>query len=367
MSGDVTVTEELAAEFDRVFGSNEPEASSPTSDGSKEPTAVDRQRAEEEAEELEGLEGASGEDLKGEQFGKDEPKAGDEKKPVGSQEPGKAKDDSGAEPESTLPAYLRHAAKRAGWDDDDIKGLYEQNPDLAIRSFSKLHDSFSDMASRYGQIGQMSAMQQGQPVASPQHPVPQAPPPTQADPLQAFLQQRYGDKLGTFNERFGEGFVDDILKPLAEPVSRMESEYQSQHQAAVGQEVQAFFKQMPTDYDDLYGKGAQVTDEQSLARQEVFQLADWIRAGAQQSSGVQLSVGDALDYAVTKHSAPHMALIERQRLTASIKKRSSKITSRPTQRKSAPEAADQPKGIESAMAAYTQRAGELGFGVDDPG
>lgn len=374
MSGEVPVSDELQAKFDEVFGGG-PQEAEPAAGGDRPsgPTPAQRQQAEEEAEELAGMEGATDQDRKGDDFGTDQPgkeeEAGAEKEASASQgKDGDGKDQPGEEPDSTLPAYLRHAAKRAGWEDEQIEGLYKEKPELALQTFERLHSSFTEMGAQFRQIGQMVAMQQ-QHGQTPPGAQPQPAQHHQGNGLDDYLKGRYGaDKLAGFNERFGEGFVDDILKPLAEPVYQVEQQYRQQEQAAIGQEVSTFFKGLNAEYAELYGNGdmTKLSDGQRVARQEVYQAADWIRSGAEMS-GVQLSVSDALEYAVAQHSAPHLALLERKRLTASLTKRSNQRTIRPTQRKTQAEPADQPRSIESAMAAYSERAGQLGYDVGDSG
>ncbi len=365
MSGELQVPDEVQAKFDELFGPGpSQETEQATGDRPTGPTSRDRQRDEEEAEELDGLEGATDEDLKGEKFGEDQLEGeGAKGQKDASQSQGKEGDakDQSQKKDSTLPAYLSHAAKRAGWEDHHIEDLYQKDPDLAIRTFEKLHDSYSEMGARFRQIGQMAAIQGQQQQTSPTQPQQQQPAAKGSD-LDSFLQNRYGDRLGQFNERFGEGFVDDVLKPLAEPVHRIENQYAQQERQAIGAEVNTFFKGLAGEFSELYGSDAsKVTGEQDAARQEVGQMADWIREGASRSNGIQLSVSEALDMAVANHSAPQIALLERKRLTASLQKRASKMTSRPTQRAAAPDPSDQPKTIEAAMSAYSERAGQLGF------
>ncbi len=368
MSGEVPVTQELQAKFDQIFGGDSEDASTPESDGSaKGPTAQQRQREEEEAEELVGLDGATADDTKG--YGEDE----QGKEPEGVQKTadesqGKSGDekDDGVQKtlESTLPAYLRHAAKRAEISDADLAKLMEVNPTLATNTLEKLHGQFSDLGARYGQMGQQAAMYQHGKTSSVQQPNPEVQWQEKSG-LDQYLQSRYGENLGNLNEKYGEGFVDDVLKPLAGPVQRIEAEYAEKERQAIASEVGNFFSSRHAELGELYGKDAgKITADQDRARQEVGQMADWIREGAYLSNGIRLSVSDALDYAVAQHSAPQIALLERKRLTAELTNRSKQMTSRPTHRNVAPSKAEQPKTIEAAMSAYTEKAGQLGFDLN---
>ena len=371
MTGEIAVSDEVQEVFDRVFGSDESSGADSDfkSDGPKGPTARDRQREEEEAEELQGLEGATDADLKDFEPAKDELKEKEEEKQKdvvsASHDKAEGKEDPDATPESTLPEYLRHAAKRSKMSDGEIDAFYLANPDAAVKLFDNLHNSHSDLGARYGQIGQMAAMQKSQPpTAQPDSQSQQAP--TEVD---AFMQKTYGQSLAGFNDRFGEGFVDDILKPLVAPVYQVEQRYQKQEREAMGQSVGSFFKTLPKEYGSLYGNGdpSKLTVEHGEARQEVSQMADWIRTGASQSNGLQLSVEEALDMAVAQHSTPHLASLERNRLMESLQKRSAKMTSRPTQRKTSPDSVDEPKSIASGEQAYRELAGQMGYDVTGDG
>ena len=74
-----------------------------------------------------------------------------------------------------------------------------------------------------------------------------------------------------------------------------------------------------------------------------------------------MGVSEALDLANNSLATKHLAEIERKRITAQVKRRSSQLTQRTTQR-SATDGAAKPSP-QTAEAAYAARAAELGHDI----
>ncbi len=356
------ITPDLTAKFAEVFGKDSDEGAGEDRQPQRS-TSRERQRQSEERESLEGLEGATWEDtgVEGEEDWRqdEQDNVGDPEKDESESshdQRGEKKDES--DKDSTLDPLLRHAAKRNGWTDEEIDNLHTENEVVARRTFERLQSSTRDLASQYSQLGQVKAMgdKPNQGIAGqPQH----QPRQQQSDGL---LDRLYGDRIPQLEEKYGAGFADDVLKPLMSPVQEVYDHYEQQKQAALGQEISQYFKGLPKELQSLYGLEGSKSQEQDLARFQVCQEADWIRDGAA-ASGVSLSVSDALDMAATKHSVPHLATLERKRLTQKVQRRSQQRTARPSQRRMDPGIGENKRSVKGAMAAYAEKAGELGYSI----
>jgi hypothetical protein len=259
---------------------------------------------------------------------------------------------------STLPAHLRQAAKRAGYTDaeidDDVKTF---GVDRVMRSMERLHGGFNDVSRRYAELG--LAMQRGQAPA--QQPPANQPP---AAPVSA-LDKLFDPKaLAEFAENNGTDLVEKFIKPLqaelVAPVREMQAWVDAQKTEALRNTVTSVFDRLAGEFADVYGKGAVVGKDHLQARSEVAHLADRITAGAA-AQGIDLSVTDALEQAHGLFVADRQAEVQRKRIAGQVTRRSNSITARPTQRNG--KAGTAAKGVEAAMAAYAQRAAEIGVEV----
>lgn len=354
---------EITEAFAKVFG---PEPA-PAGEG-RTPTPRPGQSAEENAEELEGLEGTTETDDGTEPDeakvagakGKDET-AGARVETEGGAEEGAEKTEA-----PTLNPLLRHAARRAGWSDEDIDELATAKPELADKTFKKLLGSFNDLSAQYGRLGQVGEP----PAAPPGYPpgyaaggyAPGAVATPQPQPQQPnMLQQLYGPKLQTFQEKYGADFVEEVLGPLVGPMQTMMDNSERQKIQSIGKEIGDFFKGLPDDFGSMYGEGAQVSEDQFNSRRTVAMRADQIRYGASRQ-GIELSVSECLERANMEFASEHMATLERKRITDEVKARSEQITERPTQT-GAPTGQPAERSKAAAEAAYAQRAVELDYSV----
>jgi hypothetical protein len=365
------VTPEIQAEFDRVFGSDAAEPDSGRNGGSRS-----RAREQEQAEELGGMEGAGEEDGvqdDQEEGGEgEEPKAQDEDgKPGedGEEEDGRSAAAQGSEKASgsQLSPELRDAARIAGWPDADIDALVGSNPELAAKTFQRFADQARDVTTRLMELGRTQVGDQEQPGSQRQSAAPPAK--RQTGDHADLLQQVYGESLPELAEKFGEDFIDAIVRPLVTaseqrleqalgPMNDIQARFAQQEQERIAEEIGGFFKSLPEEYADLYGKGRhdQVKPEQYEARHSIALMADQILAGAQMQ-GIQMSLGESLRRAHAVHASDFTAQLERKRLLAQVQRRNRSITQRPRSRNAnvgRPE-----KSIEAGMRAYEERAAEL--------
>lgn len=346
----------ISEAYDRVFGGAGRKAGKTAT--AEAPKGATRRKAaiqtEEEVDELDGLKGSEaddGVDAEGTE-GLDRDQADADRHAAEDEPERRTKEQEGADEASTLSPILRHAAKRAGWEDGDIDELAKANPAMAEKTFSKLLRSFNDLSAEYGRLGAAPAVT-AQPIAAPQ-----ATP--RPDDL---LSSLYGpDKITKIRETFGPDFVEEVLQPLVAPVQELMHRARQQEMEVNAREIGEFFGGLPKEFSDLYGSGNKVSEAQMEARFTLGRMADQQRRGAA-SVGVHLSVKEALDNANLQFAAQHLSEIERKRITGQVKKRSSQITQRPSQR-SRYSAAGEPS-IEAAQEAYAKRAAELGLDIND--
>ena len=351
------VTPEMEDAFKAVFGDDQPDDSLDVT--IQRPTRTERMQAkQEEAESIASLEGADEREDGVEGLLEETPaKEADGEESQKEEEPAeKAETVSKDGEESTLPPVLRHAAKRNGWDDQEIDQLWDSNPDVAERTFQRLHASYSDLSAQFAKLGQAKDDVGSQANKDKKEVEPSN------TPNVDFLTQLYGqEKLEEFKNSYGEDFVKDVISPLLKPVDEMYDHYQSQQQQVIFGQVNGFFNDLPEEYHELYGHGEDLSEAQIKNREAVCGLGDQVRSGAS-LQGLDMAVTEALDRSVSMHSTEHLESINRQKLAKKVRNRSSKITSRPTQRRqSEAEGHSSGRSESKAQEALAARMAELGI------
>lgn len=365
---DIASNPEVLAALDKAFGSLDEGASTatvetPAAEGDKPTRRSSRRTEEEEVEELEGLEADEIDDGAEPQDRKAEEKEGTDSAATKTDTDDGKEDDSGEAETSTLSPVLREAAKRAGMTEEAIDALYKTTPEGANKSFSNLLRSFNDLSAEYGRMGErLMRSEQGDDAPAPRNKPSTRP--QQRDSQESSLAKLYGaERLAELKDKYGADYIEDVLPPLVNammgPVHQMQAQLEHQQSQGVADEVGKFFSGLGDEYESLYGKGNEVTGEQIETRQKLGLMADHIRRGAQEY-GFDLSVIEALQKANLMLSAEHLSTIERKKITAAVKKRSRKITQRPSQRQ---RQAHSDQSETSAIAAYTKKAADLGVDV----
>ena len=347
---------EIQAEFQRVFGT-------PGRSDSRE-----RQRDEEQLEE-------TGEAEVIEESQRDEADGGTEELDSKPQEPADEQDTAPPQ-DVTLPATLRHAAKRAGWSEDELDQFAASDPDLAVQTLTRLHNSQNDLTMQYARIGQFQNGQQ--PVGPPtpgQEPQPEQPPaapPQVPQPAKDLMEEIYGVGAATKLSKFGDDFLEEVLNPMLShmqrqlrPQQEIIEHYESEKQAQMMGVFEGFLGDLGMEFEDLYGKGSteqvrQSSEAQYQTREKLTVLADQVRAGAA-AQGFDMSLEEALERGHLWLAGPQLEELTRKGIMQQAKSRSSQRTERPTQRRSAPGSVGGDKSIKSAEDAYAERAAELGI------
>ncbi len=376
---------EVKAAFDRAFGTGSEATPEVPAAPRRVATRDDRMQAEEEVEELDGLEGATeaddGIEPEGDYNNSGTERAGESTEKPEDADAEKAEEGATENEAPTLSYLLRQAARRADWSDEEIDEFFKKDPDYAQKTFEHELKRANDLSIRYGQLGASLQPQQQAPQApgfpfqppaqAPQQqpaPFPQQQGQQQGQQQEDLLSQLYGpEKLAKFEETYGydKNFIREIVQPILQsvqqPVQEMYAQMQRQQSDAMGQEIGQFFRGLPEEFASLYGKGTKVTGEHLVARQELALLADRIRAGSL-AQGLDVSIGEGLDQANMLFAVDHLAELKRKEIKGQVQKRSRQITQRPTSRKRATHA-EGGKSDAAAMEAYTNRAEELGITV----
>ncbi len=360
------VTPEIREAFNATFGKQDEQAGKGES---QRDTSRRRAAEEEEREELEGMDGVSSEDDGDEDFGSepDGSESADDAKTKPSRDTDRrAEKDDADGGGSTLSPILRQAASRNGWTDKQIDEFYEKDEEFALQTFGHISDSVNDLTMKYARLGQAqeggSPLRRSASAAPPRVPRPRQQQARRDDDDGDLLDEIYdADTLDTLREELGKDVVGKLLTPLLAPVRQLYADAEQRQMDAVAAETGKFFTGLPGEYDDLYGSGNQVSDEQFQTRGRLAELADRVRSGAA-SQGEDLTVGDALEQANMLIAAKHIGKLERKRLTAKVRKRSRQRTHRPTQRsRRGVSGSDKPRGDEAAVEAAAEMFAELGI------
>lgn len=297
---------------------------------------------------------------------------GDEDDGKGQQSQQGAADDDDDKP--TLSPVLRHAARRAGFSDEDAQTFFEMSPEKAEGFFQKMHDSFNGVSAQYAQLGQQAA-QQGQPQQQarqqPSQQQQQPAPQQGGDPVDDLITAMYGNSADKLAKDYNPEFVDEFARKPAKwlhdnvvaPMRQMQAFYQGQQARMVAQETVSYTKGLEADFGDLYGTEKSRSEEQQATLNEVYSEADLILLGAQRKR-VNMSVSEALERAHNRVASKFLEQQTRKRVLAQVQKRSSQITQRPTQRKPGLNGngqSDGKKTTQGAIEALTRRMQELGI------
>lgn len=262
-----------------------------------------------------------------------------------------------------LDPNLRFVAQFYGWKDDRIDKLFAADPELATETFSQLLNAFQAMSRQQG-VGLPSQQQRTQTSA----PTAAQPPVTPGSHLEQLFAnpKAFADANG---EQLGQllvGLQQEVYQPLRtamRQVAQIQAEYMVQKQQAVAAEATTATAGLAQKFPEVYGvDSAKLNLFQQQARQNLFTVADQLRAGAYQQ-GKEMTVSDALSRAHLIVTAGKQQAAARKEVRNQVQQRSRKITARPTQRAN-PRGAGVAKGEQAAIEAYQTRASELGIGID---
>ncbi len=306
----------------------------------------------EKAEEKESTPGSK-EEVK-EEEAKEEEEEEEEEEEVKEEEAKKEKAEEGKEEVTLNDAYYR-AAVHQGWEPEDIKEFFEANPELAVKTFAKIHESTNKLSSEFARLGRVQPNKEQESKTA-----------TEANKAKAgddsdlaALKEQYGDDSAVAK-------MFQNMQTKLDAITKSEPEPQQQEQEEIDPIILGRIEKFWIDpamkpYAEFYGEGkdeAKLTIGQSDNRYKVLETADSIVLGCQ-SQGRKITLEQAMESAhlLVSESVREGAI--RKELTTKIKKRAKGVTLKPSKSKKAPEPKSKEldaKGLEEVTAIRLQKA-----------
>lgn len=233
-----------------------------------------------------------------------------------------------------IPDNHYRAAVHQGWKPEDIKELYDSNPELALKTLKKLHEDTNKVSQVFAQKGRLAAQKQAQPQNQQQPP---QVPPVQSQPVDMEkLKERYeDDPFGAMAELIkatvGQKSQPQQQQQVVQPTQTQDENARFAEYVANQKAVSEFFNDDDmTEYNGIYGAEKDgLLPGHEANRQAVLETADAIIDGMK-LEGRDISVSDALMRAHLIVSAPVTEQVVRNKLVKSAKKREKGMTLRPS-------------------------------------
>jgi hypothetical protein len=243
------------------------------------------------------------------------------------------KPDAGAEEDTevVLPDAYRRTAINQGWTEEEIAEEFKANPDRALRTLGKIHDSTNKLNVKFAELGRVK-LEKPAPAVKPDEVKPAEKPKVDLSKL----EETYKDDelfnvvkgLVKANEDMSSELSEFRTKATEAPaVSKAE-------QDALVSEISGFFESDQTKfYEDFYGKSkgndwGGLTQDQFKHRNTVTVVADQIAAG-RALQGDEISNAEALEAAHTIVSSDFLKEAVSNGIKATLKKREKSITFKP--------------------------------------
>ena len=246
-------------------------------------------------------------------------------------------DEPGEADKPALSDSHYRAAQRMGMTAEEISGLYDASPDLAIKTIARCHEMVNAESKRLGELGRVAQQVQNtpDPVVAPQP----AQPDSKAAELIAKVKDHYGDdnpmaEVLTTLLKDRQPAPQPQPQPVAEPqvpVRSVEDEINSR------QQIGTFFGSPDLEpYTELYGANESVlggwdhlTPGQRANRIEVCDRAQLLLYGSA-AVGMEMGTAEALERAHFEIASPMAEQVVRSRISKSAKRREKGVTLRPS-------------------------------------
>lgn len=243
-------------------------------------------------------------------------------------------------------AYIR-AAVHQGWDEKEVKDFFEASPEVALRTFAKIHESTNKLSAEFARLGRVEPTKE-----TPAKTATEANKTTEEDGTLAALKEEYGEDsimvkaFATMQDKLAEATKVQVKEEVApEPDS------------AVQATVDKFFTDPALKpYAKFYGEGKNadtLTVGQMNNRWSMLEMADRIIAGSEKQ-GREVSPEDAMEMAHLSVSEKHRTEALRTELKSKVKKRAKGVTLKPAKGKkvvSETDAKKTEKQLESSVSA----------------
>ncbi len=229
-----------------------------------------------------------------------------------------------------LDAYYR-AAIHQDWTPDEIKEFFEATPELAVKTFAKLHESTNKLSSEFARIGRIKP-DDGK-NKSVVKTATEATEETNDDSHLAALKEQYGDDSAVVLMMTSMQTRLDAAEAEKRPTQEEVAEPSPQAKVAV---KQFFSDPAMKPYADFYGTGEdadQFTQGQMKHRWEMLDMADVIIRGAA-AQGLEMEADEAMDKAHMLVTNDMRESAIRTELKAKIVKRANGMTFKPASTKS---------------------------------
>jgi hypothetical protein len=217
------------------------------------------------------------------------------------------------------------AAVHQGWTKEDVKEFFEASPELAMRTFAKIHESTNKLSADFAKLGRV------EPEKKAPDPAKQTATEAEEDTTLAALKEEYGDDSA-------------MVKAFESLQAKLVEATKVQEQAAPAPEpdsaVQATVDKFFTDpslkpYAEFYGEGKvanKLTVEQMNNRFAMLEMADQIIAGGE-SQGREVTPEQAMELAHLSVSEKVRTQALRNELKSKVVKRSKGVTLKPRKNK----------------------------------
>ena len=239
---------------------------------------------------------------------------------------------------STVPAAYRRSLKSREWTDEEIDGFYTQNPEAALRTFEKIHESRKQELAQWAAIGRQHQAA-AKPAGEAGAPAPKNDPIAALKPIDV---KALAEKLGSDEESVRElvapiNAVVESLKPLVQQAQAAAQIAAQQERDSLGKQVDSFFVgDEVKEYSEIYGGDrTSLSQDQINARLRVCQIADSLVAGAK-VQGHEITIDEALALAHESVSGIHKEKVIRERIKKDLKQREKSISLKPTHRGDSP-------------------------------
>ncbi len=247
-------------------------------------------------------------------------------------------------------AYYR-AAKHRGWKDQDIKDLYENNPELAIRTFGNIYEALNRSSKEYASFGRA---EKERAVAAKTAPEKKQEPEKEsefkgvdievlkkvdADPeviaVVEALNQQGKLQFDEIQELKSTRSASATGQPSG--MSPIQIRAAEQETAAIEQQIETFFRDDELKgYNDFYGELPKdatnwddLTGKQKMNRWTVIEMMDQMIAGAR-TLGREMKMDEALNLAHLSVTEPIREKVIRKNIESKVTKRSSNLTLKPS-------------------------------------
>jgi hypothetical protein len=238
--------------------------------------------------------------------------------------------------DTTLPAAYHRTAKARGWTDQEISDFHKANPDLAIKTFERMHESRTKEINEWAELGRKNrGVQPGSSTAPSSVPPPPATPAatTALKPINvAEMVEKYGNQeliealAGPLNQAI------EALTPIIAETNRNQATAKQTAQEGLNKTIQGFFGSAEMKpFAAIYGPAsfAAKTPEQAAKFEKVLETADALISGAA-FQGRTLDVSEALVLAHDSVASGVKETVIRDAIRKDVTKRGKGITLRPT-------------------------------------